>query len=413
MNKRHQNRNQLLHWIINLALKYRRWNKAELARHIGVHAANLFRGNWDRSVEFYVRLSEALEWPLEATVVHVMGVDQEANEEHSDGVYSKIDDAVMKAYDRGNFRRMARLAQNLQVAAATPAERAVALNRLCSAFDGLGLYARALNAAQRGLQEVAIPADVRLKLQVNLAHAHYALWELSEAQGIAGMVSVWYRKNRATGRGERGCEAFAYYVLGQACRRFMACDGMDRGDYAKQARSALQRSIELFDPICENEQDNVAGIINTCRGGLIEVEVELGFENADAAVDYVLDSLPDLSDPERGPVGSMLESWGWWSVSGGNIALRHLRGARLQKVMARLTMTADEIASRLDNWSLRERLYFMEYQEHRAAVKETGRDIPFVLTKDDLRSVVGLMGRFPSFCPLAWQMLNEASICDN
>src|SRR5690606_6567192 len=120
-----------------------------------------------------------------------------------------------------------------------------------------------------------------------------------------------------------------------------------------------------------HERDDPAwrGIANTCRAGIIEADVELG---AVAPLDAVATLAAGLGavdepakgssdDPQHGLVGDGLESYGWWCIFGCNIALRHLAGRDLQRHMAVFTNKGYEIADRLDNWSMRERLFSLEF----------------------------------------------------
>jgi len=113
-------------------------------------------------------------------------------------------------------------------------------------------------------------------------------------------------------------------------------------------------------------------------------------------------------------VGDQLESCGWWCIFACNIALRHLDDDRaLQRHMAVFTNKAEEIADRLNNWSMHERIFTMQFTRWERAVSATGLDIPCIVDNDDVRVIAGAMGRFPSFRETGWRILRSAGIVDD
>jgi hypothetical protein len=78
--------------------------------------------------------------------------------------------------------------------------------------------------------------------------------------------------------------------------------------------------------------------------------------------------------------------------------------------MAMFTNKADEIADRLNHWSMRERVFSMQFQGRQRLVGWTGQDIPIVIDSEDVRLITGTMGRFPQFRNTGWSILNCGSI---
>ena len=74
---------------------------------------------------------------------------------------------------------------------------------------------------------------------------------------------------------------------------------------------------------------------------------------------------------------------------------------------------ADEIADRMNSWSLRERVFTMQYASHQRFVDWTGRTVALTLDNDDLRALVGTMGRFPAFRETGWRLLKTARVVRN
>ena len=72
--------------------------------------------------------------------------------------------------------------------------------------------------------------------------------------------------------------------------------------------------------------------------------------------------------------------------------------------------TLDGGAERLDNWSIRERVFTMEHSRWERAVGCTGFDIPRVVDEEDVRIITGTMARFPTFHETGWRILRSARI---
>ena len=128
---------------------------------------------------------------------------------------------------------------------------------------------------------------------------------------------------------------------------------------ADEARAHLRRAIEIYtdaDVAAGGSDPSYLGIANTCTGALIEVDAADGSIDPAEAVERIMIGLEAAVDPENMPVGDWLESWGWWAIFGCNIALRGLQEPQLHHNMAVFTNKAIEIADRLGNWSMRERL---------------------------------------------------------
>ncbi len=129
------------------------------------------------------------------------------------------------------------------------------------------------------------------------------------------------------------------------------------------------------------------------------------------ALEEIGTMLSDVVDTDDHPRGDWLESYGWWSIFGCNIALRHIDDERdLQRFMALFTNKADEIAQRLDHWAMRERVFTLQYAGHQRFIGWTGREAPYTIDNEDVPLITGTMGRFPQFRPVGWQMLHTACV---
>ena len=76
------------------------------------------------------------------------------------------------------------------------------------------------------------------------------------------------------------------------------------------------------------------------------------------------------------------------------------------------TAAIREIADRLGNWSLRERAFSLEHDRRTRLERSTGFDPEWVLDEEDVRTIAGTMGRFPSFRDTCWRILSQARILE-
>ena len=409
-------RTRRLHCLLDWALTYREWTQARLARELGIHPSNLFRGGWDRAASYYVGLAKALGFSVEDVVAHVKSGTELTSETVGAGHdFESLDDRALEAFRKGEFARVLEQAETAFAAATTPEQRALAYNRLHGAWDGLGQYPRALKAAQHGLREPGISTSLRMMLQANLANTYYTLWGLPEALGIARTVIEWFHEHPPSGRRDCGSEAFAYFSRGHAYRRMLSQHLVNRREYALHAKADLEASAEIFSRIVEGDDDYAAGIVHIIRGGIVEAEVALGVRDPRMTIEDVVAALEAVSDPTSWPVGTQLESHGWWCVFGLNILLRHFEPEwkDFNRWFAVLTNKALEIAGRLGNWALRERILTLEHHRRNAVARATAIWIAPVLDGEDVRCVIGVMARFPGFREVGQKILKDAKIVLN
>src|SRR5690606_24923330 len=119
-----------------------------------------------------------------------------------------------------------------------------------------------------------------------------------------------------------------------------------------------------------------------------------------------IDELDAVSEVDERLGAIMLESYGWWCIFGCNMVLRHVSdGEEAQRHMAILTNKADEIAQRLGNWALRERVFTMEYLRRRHGADASIDLGEWVIDREDIQTIAGAMGRFARFREIAWRIL--------
>jgi hypothetical protein len=407
-------RKKRLEQLLELAQAYKGWSRKELGRALGRDPTKLVPGTGMPKLDFVVELAGVLDWPV-GDVAGFLCTRRPHGRFGADGEdFDSLDRAARQAHRSGRYELMLDLARQAYGAAATPEQRARACNREAGALDGLGRYTEELQAIKRGMQEVGVAPEFRRMLQSNLANAYYSLWALVESGSIASSLLEWYAAHPPRSKTDRKTQAFALYVSGHTFRRAICMEPQRARELAGSARRDLQQAYDLYSALASEFDDaSLRGIANTCYGGLLEAEVALGQRPAAEVLDELAAGLDRVRDVAEGPVGDELESYGWWCIFGCNIALRHIDDERqLQQRMAVLTNKADEIADRLDNWSMRERVFTMQYVRWERAQSSTGFDIPCVIDNDDVRVIAGTMGRFPTFRDTGWRILRSAQIVD-
>jgi tetratricopeptide (TPR) repeat protein len=402
--------------LLELAQIYRSWNRKELARALGRDASKLVPSSGVPKVDLVVGLARVLEWSL-GDVVRVLRFDDpdlggEEVVEVPDASFETLNAAAAKAHREGRFKDMIQLARQTYAVAQTPDQRARACNREAGGWDGLGKYHEALESLQRGLRETEASTDQQLILRSNLSNAYYSLSLLYEGKGVATDVIEELASSPRNSTVARIASAQAYYVRGNCLRCLLEPGQPDEDTLAQHALQDLRAAEEQHQSLAA--LDNIeayAASARTCRGAILEVEVILGTRSVMEVLETYMSALRELTDGADWPVGELLESYGWWCIFGCNVALRHMRDPiGLQRTMALFTSKADQIASRLGNWTLRERVLSMEYVRRQRLSAMAGIETEWVINDADVRVIAGAMGRLPYFRKTGWEILRKATI---
>jgi hypothetical protein len=401
-------RREILNRFIDLARVYRGWSKTQLAEALGRDPSKLIPDSGNPKLDLVVALANVLDWPV-GDVAEAVWIDEDDPGLAAPGEgFDALDRTARDAHRAGDYQHLVQIARQMHERAQTPNERAVACNREAGGWDGLGRYTRVLDVLQRGLQESPIKTDLRLMLSANVANAHYTLWHLLEARATARDLVEQFACAPPANRLQQVTQAFAHYVRGNASRRLIAFEPPRAREHAEAADADLRRAGELYESLCsEYEDDSYGGVASTCRGGLIEVAVELGDQTAEEAVEEIRRTLECGRSVLR---GDWLESRGWWSIFGANIALRHLAGRPLHRHVGFFTSRALEVADELDNWAMRERAFTVERFRRKRVADETGFEPDWVMDDDHLRVLAGTMSRFPAFREPGWDILRSARL---
>jgi tetratricopeptide (TPR) repeat protein len=408
------NRRERLEKALDLAQAYRGWSRKELATELGRDATKLIPESGNPKFDMILRLAEVLDWTLDEVSDWVWYGNNKTKSNDKVSIkttFVDLDCKAQEAHRIGEYKKMVAIAHSALDIAKSPEERARAYNRAAGGWDGAGRFRRVLRAAQAGLREHPIPSDLRLLLQSTAANAHYTLWQLDEAQGMAQRVVTYYEENKPETDRAKVAQAHGLYVLGHTHRRLLEIETDQSSAHAQTAKSYLQKAEAYYEELARTIHPNYGGIANTCRCGVLEAEVFLGSINAREAIARIFDVINSVIDPTTFEKGDWLESYGWWCIAGCNITLRHITEERdIQRFMAMFTNKADEISERLNHWAMRERVFSMQFEGHKHLVGWTGQTIPIVIDNDDVRLITGTMGRFPQFRDTGWLILNCGNI---
>ena len=405
-------RRDRLSQFVDLARIYRRWTRIQTAQALGREPSKVVPESGNPKLDLVVGLAEALDWDVGDVAEGIWRDEAEVYgeiETMAERGFAILDREAIEAHRAGEYRRMTELSRALFLAAHTGSERATAANRLAGAYDGLGRYTKALAALQRGLAEPGVPAHVRMMLEVNLANAHYALWHLVEACSVANSLVERFQSRPAETRTERVVEAFGHYVRGQSQRRLIETDPLSGNSHAQRAREDLQIALTSYSTLAKEFDDaSYAGIANTCTGAIFECDAALGVMDPLRAAEALSAGLDQVVDVANYPPGDWLESYGWWAIFGCNVVLRGLSGPEMHRHMAVFSNKTAEIAERMENWSMRERAFTFEHLRRQRMNESLGYATEWLLDDDDIRTVTGTMGRFPSFRETGWRILESA-----
>ncbi len=411
------NRRDRLHKLLDLARAYRGWSRVQLARALGRDTTRLYTETDDPKFGFVVALADVLEWPMDAVADFLWTGDEgseaalEVPKEYADLSFAELYPQAQQAYKQGDYVEAVRMSKWLRARATSAKDRAEAFNIEYLGWDGLGRYTKAASAIRQASLQTPIDTHLRFVLQTNLANTHYTLWDLPAAIGICGSIIDWYEVHPPESYKHSICLAYARYVRGNAHRRSVAIEPDRTADHCKIAMEDLSEAKESLDRLAhELSREDLRGTAHTCEGGILESEVHLGLRSPQEALGMVMERLEGATNPEEIPPGNWLESFGWWCVFGGNIALKYLKGPSLQRPMAVFINKALEIGERSGNWAFRERVLTMEHLLRESLTDSTGYMLETIIDEEDIRLITGAMGRFPNFQRLGWEILRSAKV---
>jgi len=414
-------RKQRLHQLIDLARVSRGWSRAKLAKSLGRDPTKIFPESGNPKADFLIKLAEVLGWPVGDVMEAVWGSTDpaltpgrdKAPAETEEESFVQLQRRVQAAYHDGDYERIVAIARKMDAVARNDMDRAYACAFEASGWDGLGRYVQEAAAAKRGLELREVPPTLRNILRADLANAWYSLWDLTPALGTAELLAQWYESNPPTERRDWKRPAFVHYVRGNTHRRLAAQEPESKDYHCKAGLADLHKAADLYESLAVDlNDDNLAGIANTCRGGIIELEFEAGLRSSESALDELSAGLMGVQHDDT-LAGDRLESLGWRCIFALNVAMRSMSDTELQRAAAPFLNTAFVVAERLNNWAMRERAFSTQFLLHRHLSEATGIELPYTINDTDRTMITATMGRFPCFRPTGWRILETAQLIES
>jgi hypothetical protein len=91
--------------------------------------------------------------------------------------------------------------------------------------------------------------------------------------------------------------------------------------------------------------------------------------------------------------------------------VRGLSADEVDRAVAICTMKGHEIADRLGNWAMRQQLFMLEHRRRqRSAGAAIGLEDEWLIDAEELRDILGSIGRFDQFRRTGWDILRSATI---
>lgn len=404
--------------LLNLARTLNGWSRPSLARRLGRDPTKLVPASGNPKLDLVVAIAAALGWEP-GDVVFELWTDTERDaeclEEAVDSATEDLQQRGMEALAsrRWDEARAVAAAVRVRERGSEMCDRSTADEIESAAWSGAGCHATALAVARRGLSSGRLPFAGRLRLSLRLAKSNYELWHLVESRAIASDLLQELGRRSVDDRLVRHASAAAHAIRGHASRRLVAADPAGRTRHLRQACEDLATAEREFLALHEDFGDPAdLGASHLHRGGLVEVQATLD-GRALEAIDAIIDGLGGAVDLDRLVSDAAIEAHGWWCVFGCNLALRSLGGESRERSLAILTNKAFEIADRIEDWSIRERAFTFEHfrrlRVEGPCEPPTGR---WMLDEEDLGHVLGTMGRFPSFRPVGWRILEDCGLVE-
>lgn len=408
-----EQRKDRLENLLHLARVTKGISRAALARELGRDPTKMLPESGNPKLDYVIALANVLEWPVGDVVEAIWhgAAHGEATTVEPGATFESLRDQIAEAVQHADYHKVVSLSRQMYLVAKSNDERAHALIREAAGWDGLGRYPKTLECAKLGLQLGPLSLRLRLVLQATLANAQYTLWELTPALGTTEVLARWYEQNPPTRSFDWKRVAYVHYVRGHTHRRLMAMEPENKAWHIECAERDLDAAASRYESLAVDLDDpSLRGIANTCRVGLMEVAVEAGRLDAAQAVRSILASL-DEAAPKLGTMaGDWVESYGWAAIFGSDIASRHLTGRERQQAVVTFMNRALEIAERLDNWAMRERVFTLQFGLHQSMVEATGLELDYTIDEHERSRITATMGRFPSFRSTGWKILETARV---
>lgn len=409
-------RKQRLEKLLDLAAMYRGWSKRRLGEELSRDESKLVPSSGNPKIDLLMGLSELLDWPVGDLVETLWdGAAPKPAEVYYRRSFDDLDQECVRLHDAGKYRERIAVAQYMHTIAATGRERAIAKFREYGGWEGLGRYSKCVDVLREALKERGLATTTRALLQSNLAWAMFAQCHVDDALSIARSVLIDAEELKAHTLSETalGAIALAHEVMGLCCRALVATDELAANKWAYRGVEAFNSASDKLHAQHDTSArlasyfDAKCALVDFCR---MELQVFLGQRDATSCVAEILRAVVEVprSVPTSSAEWADAECWG--CIVGCTIALRHLPDREKSRVVAVLCEKGYELADRRDNWMLRQRIFEIDHSLRGFESSALGVDRDWVLDRDDVRVLVGTMGRYEGFRAKGWAILNGATI---
>jgi hypothetical protein len=401
--------------LLELAAMYKGWSKRRLGEELARDDSKLVPASGNPKLDLVVTLSELLDWPVGDLIETMWDEPIKAADLHAGKSFDELDQECVRLHDEGKYRQRIGVAQAMHAMAKTGRERAIAKFREYGAWEGLGRYSKCVDVLREALAERGVAATTRLLLRSNLAWSLFAQGHLYDAMGMAQLVCGESREIR-TGVTETlaGAISQAHETIGFCRRSLVSEDEVSARDHAANAVKSFAEGLASLDlqmslrtrPQSYFEAKKAFGSF-VC----LEMKAFLGEIEPSAGVQTIMQAV--CESPRSGSLAESAE-WAdaecWGCISGCAIALRHLPDREKSRTVAVFCEKGYELADRRDNWMMRQRIFEIDHSIRSFEQSSFGIERDWVLDRDDIKVLVGTMGRFSGFRARGWSILNSARI---
>lgn len=403
--------------LIRLVELYQEMSLAKLAERYRMPVAELAPADGNLTVTALQVFAQALECNVTDIVRFLTAPDGTLKHNPTLAApqgFEGLDNEALHSFAQMKFQEAKELADQMHQAARTPVEFVRAHDRRCAALEGLGLYDEARSEVLQALEYHDIPAGRRVRLRLNLGAILLALSELDSAHALAESGIQFYEQFVPDQYMDRYGQGFAFYLRGMVLLRWMRRPGGTRTDYARRAKADFQRCHSLIDPILADHPSDPAGwlvgLVNVCRGALIEIDVALDLKLPQAGIGELWSRLERLSPHASvGDRAEWLRSYGWWCDFGCNIARSRPSTVDADLWTERFASKGLAIADRLNNWAMCERFLTPRCNDD----SPSGHRRPAPSHKLDRRQrklIWGTMNQLPRFFSTGMRLLKSESV---
>jgi tetratricopeptide (TPR) repeat protein len=399
-----------------LARTYRNWSVKELAQALGRQPGRLVPESGMPKIDLVVGLAQALDWPVEAVVEHLMkpaGSSLRApGTREADADFAALYNGSLASRAARDYTEAVRLAVRAHCVADTPTRRAAALSIEASAHEARGSFVEAVRCLREAVRLDGIALSWRLLCDAKLANMLFMQGHTTHALGIASSV-IEYTQSRPPQElraGDR--EARSGKASTPDCAMLLA-----RALALWTRGNVLRSSIPLthhagWEPLAQTARDCLREVVEIGR----ELAQSAGFEqerNFDCApcADVLILELDAVVDPAcvdasiralaavvgEGGVPSLGsgERKAWAAVALANCAKRFERDALAQRGMLEISSAALRAhAVATSNWYFAHRHLQLDAERRRSLVDNGTASRALDATEAKL--VAGVLGQIPA-----------------